>query len=255
MGSSPRARGTLRRENSRLDARRFIPASAGNTLSGCLEPGNHPVHPRERGEHSGLADSAAPDIGSSPRARGTRFGRARLRRRDRFIPASAGNTASWRPASRPAAVHPRERGEHVEIRLNIPHTDGSSPRARGTPPVVPACCGGTRFIPASAGNTVSPRSVPSSWKVHPRERGEHTGTLTASSATSGSSPRARGTRVGSSSGDNVTPVHPRERGEHVRHPEFAQFLAGSSPRARGTRRRHDDPAPLARFIPASAGNT
>ncbi len=72
----------------------------------------------------------------------------------------------------------------------------------------------------------------------------------------GSSPLARGTRtcpliiglVGSA-------VHPRLRGEHAPTLEIRPGYRGSSPLARGTQVRVPHEHPLARFIPACAGNT
>ena len=55
LGSSPRSRGTRRGWIARLPAHRFIPALAGNTPGGALRVRSHSVHPRARGEHSGLA--------------------------------------------------------------------------------------------------------------------------------------------------------------------------------------------------------
>ena len=71
----------------------------------------------------------------------------------RFIPASAGNTRHCRSSKQRAAVHPRERGEHLATR--------QSPRSS------------PRFIPASAGNTLSCVENSIIPPVHPRERGEH----------------------------------------------------------------------------------
>ena len=51
-GSSPRARGTHKKEQLYVDGRRFIPACAGNTHHGGFATGGWSVHPRVRGEHS-----------------------------------------------------------------------------------------------------------------------------------------------------------------------------------------------------------
>ena len=71
-GSSPHARGTLRRVACWLVALGIIPACAGNTATlvcSCFASGDHP---RMRGEHfEGLACDGD-DTGSSPHARGTR---------------------------------------------------------------------------------------------------------------------------------------------------------------------------------------
>ncbi len=112
--------------------RRFIPASAGNTIWRMCRLGFMSVHPRERGEHVGVMVELSGFVGSSPRARGTRDEYRRVEQRPRFIPASAGNTCSLCRTPFSRSVHPRERGEHpVPITL-LATSCGSSPRARGT---------------------------------------------------------------------------------------------------------------------------
>ncbi len=172
-GSSPRARGTHEGARALQKARRFIPASAGNTSNALFSSSLRAVHPRERGEHRLTYAITSPSSGSSPRARGTqvltRFKYCLMR----FIPASAGNTIVIKRPWICRAVHPRERGEHDERNQIERWRIGSSPRARGTL----LRCGGLlnrrRFIPASAGNTFRVFDAPSSSAVHPRERGEH----------------------------------------------------------------------------------
>ena len=152
---------------------------------------------------------------------------------------------------------------------------GSSPLARGTRLRVLQSRIEGRFIPARAGNTAPAPRRPTGGAVHPRSRGEHGSRPADSPGLDGSSPLARGTRVGqepAQEGERFIParagntgrvrvrvcsrsVHPRSRGEHdlVRHWAYEQ--TGSSPLARGTRmglRRGDG---LLRFIPARAGNT
>ncbi len=112
-GSSPRARGTQRLNGRQLPGRRFIPASAGNTICPWARPRRLPVHPRERGEHGLTQPEVRQTFGSSPRARGTPLPRHYPASPGRFIPASAGNTVRARPCWRLTPVHPRERGEHV----------------------------------------------------------------------------------------------------------------------------------------------
>ena len=152
---------------------------------------------------------------------------------------------------------------------------GSSPPARGTRldqlfEVVPG-----RFIPACAGNTRSDPSPPSTPPVHPRLRGEHSGSVSRCCSVAGSSPPARGTRprpsrrsaavgfIPACAGNTrrsptmaaASPVHPRLRGEHG--PALADNgrAAGSSPPARGTPFKGDRQVAAMRFIPACAGNT
>ncbi len=92
IGSSPRARGTLSSLCLTGPKARFIPAGAGNTREGLLSGQKSPVHPRGRGEHFIHFRYKHWNLGSSPRARGTRFRSCTRQHRRRFIPAGAGNT-------------------------------------------------------------------------------------------------------------------------------------------------------------------
>ncbi|SUD50441.1 Domain of uncharacterised function (DUF2825) [Ectopseudomonas oleovorans] len=193
--------------------------------------------------------------GSSPLARGTLCSRQVLSCCGRFIPAGAGNTFHTHAQANAHSVHPRWRGEHGFVRMQIFSMRGSSPLARGTRPVL---------MPAW-----------SSSPVHPRWRGEHGKRALNKAEPDGSSPLARGTRkfecAASYSGRFIPagagntprrpgsatarPVHPRWRGEHGDIKMTMRYSHGSSPLARGTlrhrllRRLHE------RFIPAGAGNT
>ena len=153
-------------------------------------------------------------VGSSPRARGTREVEGRDTHVLRIIPASAGNTILIGFGLRTKPDHPRERGEHYMWRCLFWPGSGSSP--------------------ASAGNTPSRSRRGSPRPDHPRERGEHRNQPLQNCTHFGSSPRARGTQLGSTtaryfgriipaSAGNTKPArwtsprmsdHPRERGEH-----------------------------------------
>ena len=152
-GSSPRARGTPGRSAPGRRPARFIPASAGNTMSKHTSSRSISVHPRERGEHRRPSAALLESVGSSPRARGTLAAGLSISGAIRFIPASAGNTAGMSGSSPETPVHPRERGEHPSIVLPGDLVIGSSPRARGTRRIHTHHAGFPRFIPASAGNT------------------------------------------------------------------------------------------------------
>ena len=152
-GSSPRARGTRHPRSKVPEAVWFIPASAGNTAANTCSGSAPSVHPRERGEHCCWCLTQPLAGGSSPRARGTRLGRADQWRSPRFIPASAGNTGSPPGRFQNRPVHPRERGEHEGLSPIEEAEGGSSPRARGTRIEALHRCENGRFIPASAGNT------------------------------------------------------------------------------------------------------
>ena len=135
-GSSPRVRGTRRRQKEGVKGGRFIPACAGNTRPKGVSVHTETVHPRVCGEHKRLTRNARGRTGSSPRVRGTPHAGAARSVDARFIPACAGNTHVWRDHPCPPV--------------------GSSPRVRGTPHPRRHIVDVDRFIPACAGNTATP---------------------------------------------------------------------------------------------------
>ena len=172
-GSSPHARGTRSR----------VP----------LAPFPVSVHPRMRGERPAEDSSGHGACGSSPHARGTRNPRHSRRLDYRFIPACAGNAYPQCARRRPAAVHPRMRGERLNSIRDIGYNLGSSPHARGTPEHGQHACQDERFIPACAGNAWW-RMTTAVWpSVHPRMRGERMQHPFFLWWCFGSSPHARGT--------------------------------------------------------------
>ena len=254
-GSSPRARGTPADFTRQSGIARFIPASAGNTFGYCSRCATESVHPRERGEHAPAPEPGGFDDGSSPRARGTLRAVGRHHARQRFIPASAGNTSNKSARKRVSAVHPRERGEHLEQERPQARLGGSSPRARGTLVQAHEHDFVVRFIPASAGNT-APRAPGGTGRpVHPRERGEHLAAVDDAGDGVRFIPASAGNTRRCPRGAGGTPVHPRERGEHCIATSWAAHSVGSSPRARGTPVTGNQCIAESRFIPASAGNT
>ncbi len=116
-GLSPLARGTRAGCLSTAWKRRFIPAGAGNTHGGHSPPKKIPVYPRWRGEHFSPAFTDGAFAGLSPLARGTHIKNECTQKRERFIPAGAGNTWRYREMSRSLAVYPRWRGEHSKHNL------------------------------------------------------------------------------------------------------------------------------------------
>ena len=274
-GSSPRLRGTPRRDLLPALPGRFIPAPAGNTSAPAFPSRCPAVHPRACGEHDYKATNNTLIGGSSPRLRGTPEPRPGPSVWARFIPAPAGNTCGAIGTYLARPVHPRACGEHATPCSSSDQACGSSPRLRGTLGVRAHRIGQVRFIPAPAGNT---RAAGPSWTrrpVHPRACGEHTSSIRSAASSSGSSPRLRGTRsvppgrrpplrfIPAPAGNTrprprwriPPPVHPRACGEHAL-PVFLVFMgAGSSPRLRGTPQHPGAGGAGSRFIPAPAGNT
>ena len=195
-GSSPRVRGTAKRNPQANQYQRFIPACAGNSIVASVFVNATAVHPRVCGEQPTGFSPRNARSGSSPRVRGTggRFTQNPLV--ERFIPACAGNSLFSVPARVGKTVHPRVCGEQL-AKLTRRQTDaGSSPRVRGTgEPDVPFHVA-QRFIPACAGNRIGAVPATRPRPVHPRVCGEQVSANSYSDRKPGSSPRVRGTEVG-----------------------------------------------------------
>ena len=175
----------------------------------------------------------------------------------RFIPAYAGNSFSSSEAcndssgsspltrgtllqpchgDKPQSVHPRLRGELVQLIQLIPAHIGSSPLTRGTRILSRSRRMCQRFIPAYAGNSRIPRrSRCFCNRFIPAYAGNsHRGELRRDPL-SGSSPLTRGTH-------SLQAVHPRNPSVH--------------PRLRGELQGTKDASGMSwRFIPAYAGNS
>ncbi len=172
-GSSPLARGGLRR--GRLESRvgRLIPARAGRTHRSRRARAGRSAHPRSRGADSTTIIGTTGKAGSSPLARGGHQDPPRADRRDGLIPARAGRTPGCSAGHRAGRAHPRSRGaDSMRMFLDrrdegssrsrgadlsfagpLRHEGGSSPLARGGPPGTPTADRGRRLIPARAGRT------------------------------------------------------------------------------------------------------
>ncbi len=235
---------------------------------------NCTVHPRTRGEHLTKKLRTRNVRGSSPHTRGTSHGGDITIVRRRFIPAHAGNIYRRSCEICEWTVHPRTRGEHPASDICAGTCCGSSPHTRGTYMSLGSGNGGSRFIPAHAGNITSWWNWGSGATVHPRTRGEHSARIRHEPALFGSSPHTRGTSeeertklhghrfIPAHAGNILSwkqyrtekPVHPRTRGEHDTPNGKPIDVPGSSPHTRGTlgyNTGHFDPV---RFIPAHAGN-
>ena len=175
-GSSPRVRGTRR------------------TAWYALPPVT--VHPRVCGELGLAVDVQRNQRGSSPRVRGTRRTRHQHPARVRFIPACAGNSRRAFDRRIVGPVHPRVCGELQPLRIARHPFSGSSPRVRGTLEMLSATLYHHRFIPACAGNSSSAAPRLPRGTVHPRVCGELLKRIDRGIVMDGSSPRVRGTPLG-----------------------------------------------------------
>ncbi len=232
-------------------------------------------HPRGCGAHF------APEIddliisGSSPRVRGTPHPDSVSKFNRRIIPAGAGHTVACAKKKPRRADHPRGCGAHRQINRQSFWKFGSSPRVRGTPAFRLVPTGIKRIIPAGAGHTMAHRVAQLGDADHPRGCGAHVRRRRSWRRWGGSSPRVRGTPVGTVSvavtariipaGAGHTqscrafrsalPDHPRGCGAHSGEDGGMTTLSGSSPRVRGTRTFCSVPPECQRIIPAGAGHT
>ena len=264
-GSSPLARGLLRRERGPRRRRRIIPARAGFTGVGGRNPCTDRDHPRSRGVYGPRTGARAAGWGSSPLARGLRQ-HHRLRpppRRDHprsrgvyarlgpaargapgIIPARAGFTSRPGPRRRGRTDHPRSRGVYWCRTRRSPGRRGSSPLARGLP-IHMACESAEQgIIPARAGFTPSAPSPPSWRRDHPRSRGVYPTASHSHPVGAGSSPLARGLHrltEDQVAGWGIIPA----RAGFTRHPGRGDAQRRDHPRSRGVyhaRHRRRSPA-------------
>ena len=194
-GSSPRMRGTRVAKIRILRSEGIIPAYAGNTCTTRSPPQKRWDHPRVCGEHYGDSDFVDELEGSSPRMRGTLKGGTSYDCCTGIIPAYAGNTIPRKTAAVETWDHPRVCGEHHLVNSCAEHSEGSSPRMRGTRAICIIFIGSTGIIPAYAGNTIVTFARWTTARDHPRVCGEHEFSNLHGRKQRGSSPRMRGTRV------------------------------------------------------------
>ena len=130
--------------------------------------------------------------GSSPRVRGRHNDRVILKRRERLIPACAGQTASATPPRPRRRAHPRVCGADSIAWTWRGSSAGSSPRVRGRRfrwyPVRPRY----GLIPACAGQTPRRKPPRAPARAHPRVCGADAVVNALPNAHQGSSPRVRG---------------------------------------------------------------
>jgi len=130
-GSSPLARGLLRRKALVVGAQGIIPARAGFTRGRETQEGGARDHPRSRGVYRNPLAEPVLRGGSSPLARGLRKETAGRLTAWRIIPARAGFTGGSGRRGKVSPDHPRSRGVYG-LRDDLrAAAAGSSPLARG----------------------------------------------------------------------------------------------------------------------------
>jgi len=274
-GSSPLARGGQRLRAHRRQRPRLIPARAGRTVYTRDSGSSNQAHPRSRGADLVDDGGTRTTLGSSPLARGGRATSRPPRARERLIPARAGRTRRTSPASGPCGAHPRSRGADLRRRSPPCPGAGSSPLARGGRRNPPRRNARRRLIPARAGRTSKSAMQPPRAEAHPRSRGADTRRSGATVSVWGSSPLARGGRLGLLGPVEVLgliparagrttpgrctrparPAHPRSRGADAMAAEEYGAKLGSSPLARGGHPRPSPRPTPGGLIPARAGRT
>ena len=153
-GSSPLARGKLRRLPSSSLRSGLIPARAGKTPRIAPIARARRAHPRSRGENDPSPDLITQGSGSSPLARGKPIRQGHGWIIPRLIPARAGKTVGVRGGGFVAWAHPRSRGENGRTSLPSSPVNGSSPLARGKLRRRRSNGARARLIPARAGKIV-----------------------------------------------------------------------------------------------------
>ena len=252
-GSSPLARGLLGVHCASGVIRRIIPARAGFTGYRSTAGRRRSDHPRSRGVYIKTAVQLVIDWGSSPLARGLHRVEGGANVQPRIIPARAGFTSRNRGPGRARKDHPRSRGVYSGNQQRDMNLEGSSPLARGLPPINRWRFAGSRIIPARAGFTNRRSTCHSRSQDHPRSRGVYAATPKMAARMVGSSPLARGLpATGAIPGETVGIIparagfttnsfpqgsisqdHPRSRGVYRPSPWEAPKNPGSSPLARG----------------------
>ena len=154
LSDHPRSRGVydLPTHRDLLDPR-IIPARAGFTPGRMLRLISVRDHPRSRGVYRGDDAISGPAEGSSPLARGLPHRLARRPAECGIIPARAGFTRLGTPSRAIIADHPRSRGVYPAKSKRYILLHGSSPLARGLPPLLARMVAPGGIIPARAGFT------------------------------------------------------------------------------------------------------
>ena len=170
-GLSPRGRGIHEAGRGRLPAVGSIPVWAGEPKSWRQSKPRMWVYPRVSGRASGASATAVPQMGLSPRGRGSRDEDHRVDVPPGSIPAWAGEPRRNSAASAHARVYPRVGGGAGSGELASHVRGGLSPRGRGSRGGRRSTARRDGSIPAWAGEPRSIASISAAAWVYPRVGG------------------------------------------------------------------------------------
>ena len=113
-GSAPRVWGTLSKQITFLQQKRFSPTGVGNTKAKRIYKASGAVQPHGCGEHTNAKTKKINFNGSAPRVWGTRFYELHDHLTGRFSPTGVGNTSKESNSAITIAVQPHGCGEHPQ---------------------------------------------------------------------------------------------------------------------------------------------
>ena len=203
QGLSPRLRGNRHRNNPAWPCLGSIPAPAGEppSLPACLQ--FRWVYPRACGGTQTCHILLGDVTGLSPRLRGNHYLAGHKERVPGSIPAPAGEPIPENQSRRLIPVYPRACGGTLHGPARRSPWRGLSPRLRGNQLVDTVNKGGSRSIPAPAGEPGMQTGRITLAAVYPRACGGTSSPLPGVTKFRGLSPRLRGNRE--------APSRPRRR--------------------------------------------
>ena len=275
LGSPPRVRGKLCRQNFHLFRVGITPACAGKTLKERRPNEGRGDHPRVCGENAISPRHAHRRAGSPPRVRGKPRAPLRSRVAVGITPACAGKTSEQSAFRAILRDHPRVCGENYGIDPEKIVRPGSPPRVRGKLAAGEKSLAEAGITPACAGKTRRRRLQRITTGDHPRVCGENRSPRAAKGKIRGSPPRVRGKhkgRAGRPQHRGITPAcagktrtahgqiesirdHPRVCGENAPEMMACPTESGSPPRVRGKQGSHVKCGNRQGITPACAGKT
>ena len=273
-GLSPRVRGNLPDELAGVElGDGSIPACAGEPDMFGRFHAVLTVYPRVCGGTCPNALTGRSPYGLSPRVRGNLPRRVSQLRRQRSIPACAGEPSLWRKDGVAVKVYPRVCGGTKADVNKTAAVEGLSPRVRGNLAKPLRKVGRVRSIPACAGEPRAKPPFPGSTQVYPRVCGGTCNDQLRVEQRIGLSPRVRGNLFGryeqaagpgsipACAGEPASPtdrsfrpaVYPRVCGGTIAAVLSCRNVTGLSPRVRGNHEARYADHGSAGSIPACAG--